>query len=278
MFDKETLLALQEHKAIDAAKTALAFAHHDGNDLAALPSDFKLHNLEQYMPNRRRARGTMTTADVESFVDYTSAHAEQGASVFIDADAMSAIAVLNLGEPMAPGHADNKAKLALKRTAAFGALLFIANGGSQKQATVAEFLEDWPDQIKCSNDAGDITPAQAIAAIRKLTIETMRKLESEEQALSQSRSAFESVQAKSKDPIPTTMLFKCQPYGDLTERTFSLRLAVQTSGEKPAITLRIVKIEQYIEEMAHELADMITAKFADGNGLPVLVGAYSKAE
>lgn len=277
MFDKDTLTALQEHKAIEAAQKALAFAHKDSNDLAALPGDFKLLNLEQYLPTRRRARGTMSTSVLESFTGYTSEHAEIGASVFVDAETMSAIAVLNLGIPGTPGHADNKVKLSLKRTAAFSALLFVANGGGQKQATVAEFLEDWPDQIKCMNDAGDISAPKAIAAIRKLTIETMRKLESEEQSLSQSRSAFESVQATSKEPIPTTILFKCQPYSDLMERTFAIRLAVQTSGDKPTITLRIVKAEQHNEQMAQELAALITQGF-EGEGTPVFIGAYSKAE
>ena len=115
------------------------------------------------------------------------------------------------------------------------------------------------------------------AAIRKLTIETMRKLESEEQSLSASRSAFESVQATSKEPIPTTILFMCQPYKDLNERTFALRLAIQTSGDKPSVSLRIVKAEQHNEEMANELAALIGANFS-GEGVPVLIGAYAKAE
>lgn len=276
MFDKDTLTALQEHKAIESAQKALAFAHQDSNDLAALPSDYKLHNLEQYLPTRRRARGIMTTNDLESFIGYTVAHSEAGASVFIEAESMSAFAVLNLGIPNEPGHADNKAKLKLNRTAAFTALISIATGQPYKQSTVAEFLEDWPDQIKCINDAGDIAPPKAIAAIRKLTIETMRKLESEEQALSQSRSAFESVQATSKDPIPTTILFKCQPYSDLAERTFAIRLTVQTGGDKPAITLRVVKAEQHNEEMAAELAALIIRGFEGGT--PVLVGSYTKGE
>lgn len=258
------------------AQTALEESNHT-KEAVALPSDYKLHDLEKLLPLRRRARGTMSTTALESFTDYTKAHAEPGASVFVDADHMSATAVLNLGTPDAPGHADNRAKLTLTRTAAFSALLSLATGASLKQATVAEFLEDWSLEIACMNDAGGIATPKAIAAIRKLTIETMRKLESEEQSLSASRSAFESVQATSKEPIPTTILFMCQPYKDLNERTFALRLAIQTSGDKPSVSLRIVKAEQHNEEMANELAALIGANFS-GEGVPVLIGAYAKAE
>lgn len=278
MFDKETLTALQESESIKAALASVkdAIEISEGS-VAALPSDYKLHNMESYQSLRRRARGLMTTSALDAFSEYTKAHAESGTSVFVNADEMKATAVLNLGTPGEPGHADNGAKLEVKRTASFGALLFIANGGPVKQTAVAEFIEDWPDQIKCCNEAGAITNSKAVAAVRKLTIETMRKLESEEQQISASRSAFESVQATSKEPIPTIIEFKCQPYADLHERTFAVRLGIRTDGDKPIITLRIIKFEQHFEEMAVELADLISASF-DGESIPVLIGKYSKTE
>lgn len=276
MLTKEAITALQESASINAANSAIETAHI-AKELAALPSDFKLHNLEPYLSNRRRARGTMTTAVVAAFTDYTKEHGENGASVFVNQEEMSATAVLNLGTPKEPGHADNRAKLQLKKTAAYNALLCHAGGNGHKQATVAEFLEDWPEHIKCFNDAGAITPPQAIAAIRKLTIESIRKLESNEQQLSASRSAFESVTATSADPLPTTIYFECQPYTDLAIRTFVLRLNVHTGGDKPTISLRIVKAEQHAEDMAKELGELIEHQFSD-EMVPVMLGSYSKAE
>lgn len=276
MFDKDTLTALQESKAIDAAQAALKFSDQT-NNIVSLPSDFTTHDLEKFLPLRRRARGTMATSVVDAFCDYTTQHAEPGATVFVDADNMQAFAVLNLGTPDLPGHADNKAKVELKRTASYQAMLNIANGQGFKQATVAEFLEDWPDQIKCFNDAGVIAASKSIAAIRKLTIESMRKLESSEQQLSASKSAFELVQATSADPIPTTVVFRCQPYPDLMEREFAIRLSIQTGSDKPTIALRVIKIEKHIEEMAKELAELI-AKGFDEKAIPVLIGGYTKSE
>lgn len=274
MFTKEAILALQESEAIKAAVTALSVTE-DTKELVALPSDYQLRDLEPYLPLRRRARGTMTTSALDAFTDYTTTHAEQGCAVFINPDAMSATAVLNLGTPTEPGHADNRACLQIKKTAAYNALLSHANGSGLKQATVAEFLEDWAENIGCFNDAGHIAPAQAIAAVRKLSIESMRKLESSEQQLGVSRSAFESVQATSVDPLPTTIYFKCQAYNELVEREFVLRLGVLTGADKPSITLRIALAEKHAEDMANELADLISQEF-NGDNITVMLGSYSK--
>lgn len=273
MFDKDAINTLTKAEAITAADKAMT---SQVQTLIALPEDFKIHDLEGYLQNRRRVRGTMGTSTVAAFAAYAATHAQEGATVFVDVDQMAATAVLNLGTPDDPGHADNKAVLQPKKTAAYRSLLVHATGQGLKQQQAAEFLEDWPEHIECFNDGGKIAPPQAIAAIRKLTIESMRKLESSEQSLSASKSAFESVQATSADPIPTTIYFKCAPYQDLSERLFVLRLGVQTGAAAPAIVLRIVKQETHAEEMASELAALVTV--AIGESMPVLLGQYARGQ
>ena len=273
MFDKEAIEALQTGAAIEQARYAMGAAFGAGQ-LVGLPDDFTVHDLEKYMHLRRRARGTMTTQSITDFAAYTTNHGDDGTTVFVNPEDMRATAVLNLGTPTEPGHADNRAKLDPKSTAAYRALLAMASGAGQSQLKVAEFLEDWAPLIKCFNDAGPIAASQAIAAIRKITIESLRKLESEEQSLSASRSAFEQVSATSKDPIPTTIYFECQPYADLAERLFVLRLGVLTGGDKPMVNLRIIKHEGHLEEMARELAGEITMAFGDTE-IPVLLGSYT---
>lgn len=274
MFDKEAIEALQHGSGIREARSAVNAAF-EGDGFVALPNHFQKHDLEAWLRHRRRARGVMTTNALKDFAAYTKAHSEAGASVFVNANDMTAIAVLNLGTPDIPGHADNSAKLQQRKTAAYQALIAHASGKPLTQTVAAEFLEDWPELIECFNDAGPIKLPKAIGAIRKLTIEAMRKLESSEQSLGASKSAFESVQATSADPIPTTIYFQCLPYQDLPERLFVLRLGVQTGGDKPAIVLRIVKAEQHAEEMANELADLVRDSL--GGTLPVMIGEYAKA-
>ncbi len=271
MIDQAAIKELNKAQAISAAANAVT---DQVETLVALPEDFKVHDLENYLVARRRARGTMQTSSVTDFAQYATTHKEEGAAVFVDADDMAAVAVLNLGTPDDPGHADNRAKLQLKKTAAYLAMKQHASGSGLKQATVAEFVEDWSEHITCFNDEGSVSAPKAIAAVRKLTIESMRKLESSEQNLSASKSAFESVQATSADPIPTIIYFRCVPYVGLAERQFVLRLSIQTGGDKPTIVLRIVKAELHAEEMANELADLTRQALNDS--MPVLIGEYAK--
>lgn len=272
MFDKEAIEALAEGAAIKQAAETIHMATAD-TGAAALPERFRIHDLEGYKPNRRRARGAMTTSAVADFAKYVEMHAEEGAAVFVDQDTMTATAVLNLGTPLDPGHADNRAVCKAKITAAFEALKEVATGRGLTQTIVAEFFEDWAGCLTFFKDGQSVTPPKAIAAIRKLTIESLRKLESEEKSLSASRSTFENVQATSADPIPTTIYFNCEPYFGLGERNFVLRLSVITSGEKPSIGLRIVKMEEHAQEMAQDYARLVTCSVS--SEVPVLLGSYA---
>jgi uncharacterized protein YfdQ (DUF2303 family) len=274
MFDKDAISLLQQADAIRATSAAVGEAL-EADGCVALPSDSKLHDLESFKPLRRRARGCMETILATDFAHYTTSHAEAGASVFVDGRKMQATAVLNLGTPAEPGHADNLARLSLQPTAAYSALHHI-NAGPLSQATAAEFLEDWPDFIKCFNDAGEISKPQAVAAVRKLSIDSLRKMESSVENLSASKSAFESVQATSSSPIPTLVYFKCEPYSGLAVREFVLRLGITTTSDKPHITLRIIKKELHTEEMAKEFAGLVSQALSDK--LPVHVGSYTVTE
>jgi len=282
MFNKEAIQELAQAEAISAAQVSVTAALSDGinHGVTALPENFKVHDLEAKLQTRRRARGKMTTSSVLAFAEYAKAHGEEGASVFVEQDAMRAVAVLNLGNPDAPGHADNLAVLAPKQTAAYMALLKVATGQGLPQTTIAEFIEDWMDNVQClgaTPDEGEpvaISARQAAAAIRRVTIEAIQKLENTEGQLQASRSALESVKASSNgNPLPAFILFKCVPYHGLDEREFALRLGVQTGAQKPALVLRIAAKEKHDEAMADELAGLV--REALGEDVPCLIGTYS---
>lgn len=289
MFDKEAIEALQKASGIEEANAPIGVNIENGVPLA-LPETFKLHDLESYSNLRTRPRGKMTTPSLASFAAYTKAHALAGTTVFIDRDDLQARAVLNLGNTVYPGHADNVADFIPKKTAAYHDLGRMLATGSHSQKAVAEFLEDWAGQVTCFNtgDSVDdepsaaIPPKHAIAAIRKITIEAMHKLEASEQSLSASRSAFESVSARADYQIPTLIYFRCQPFADLSERDFLLRLGILTGGDKPMITLRVIKPEEHAEEMAQELSDKIEAAISgagasdNDKGISVVIGTYAK--
>ena len=271
--DASAIKELSRANAITEAEKSVDVALNDCG-VCALPSDFAVNDLEKYMPTRRRLRGSMTTPVVTDFCDYATKNAEEGATIFIDPDKMSAIAVLNFGTPDVPGHSDNTATLELKRTAAYEAMRRTATGNALAQVSVAEFLEDWADCISCLNESGEMQIGKAIASVRKITIEELRKTATEVKQLSASKSAFESVQASSGDePLPTTIRFRCKPYSSLPERDFDMRLGILTSNDKPAINLRIIKIEEHEERMAEELSQCIVAELGI-NVMSVTLGKY----
>lgn len=267
----------QRDTTIDQANHAIFSALGVGcgaSPLIALPDTFSRHDVETYLPNRIRARGTMQTPYINDFVAYIAANMESGASVFVDADNIQAAAVLNLGTPTAPGHADQLAKLSPKRTAAYSALRNIASN-PQTQRDLAEWLEDWLQNWTAIAGEVTVTNGQALLAIRNLTIEAASKAEHKEENLSASRSTFESVQATSAHTLPGVITFKCKPYPDLAEREFKLRLAVLTNDSKPRFSLRITALDEHTEQMATEFAVQI--REATENRLPVLIGCYSKS-
>lgn len=270
MLSKEAVQELQNAIGITQATSAIAGLTPLG--IIALPATFNVHDLEKYMVKRRHARGVMVTEVGKDFARYVVAHKECGAEIFIDVERMSAEAVLNLGEPDNPGHADNRAVLALPSTAAYTALLAIADGRPRKQSEIAEFFEDWSHAITCKRDDKPVPVQRAVAAIRSLNIEAMRKLASTEQNLSASKTTFEKVEATSDEPIPTELVFTCTPYKGIGERNFGLRLSIITNGDKPAPILRVIKKEWHDEEMGLEFADLVLASNPD---IPVCIGKYT---
>ena len=239
-----------------------------------LPDTFHVHDLEKYMPSRRRMTGTMFTSSADSFASYIKAHHEEGSStVFVHDNKLSATAVLNLGNNTEPGHCDNQAQLDLIHTAAYTALLTI-NGKPLAQRDAAEFLEDWSDHLAFFQGGTPLQPSQAISAVRRLNIEAVRKLESVSESLSESTSAFEQVTASSKEPLPDIVYFTCPPAEDLVERTFVLRLHVVT-GDKLHVCLRIQRLQSHQEEMALELSNRITQAL-DGQPVAVVRGQFKK--
>lgn len=240
--------------------------------VVALPEGVKVHDLEKYLANRRHFRGTMETCLIEEFVEYSTAATESYAEAFANSDntpcfvnpqSMSAVVFFNLGDIDAPGHGDHQARLALLKTEAFKELLSI-NGKRFEQRELAEWMEDWKDQLtaRAENGETELPMASAVAAIRRITIGANAETISEQQNFSSRRSAMAEVEAKFKDQIPAFLDFKCEPYQGLDERTFNIRLSLIT-GETPKLAARIVRLESAQEEMAKELETKLRKGFED---------------
>lgn len=275
MFTKDAIDQISQAAQIRAANEAVAEAFDRHDTQVALPQGFALHDLERFARTRRHQRGSMRTISLQAFQHYISLHAEEGTAVFVDAKAMTATAVLNLGNPQEPGHADHVAQYVAQPTAAFTALQAVAGGRALTQQALAEWMEDWADIITCGRGDTDAIPTkQAIAAVRKITIEEQRKLETERSDLGASQSTFERIQASSADnPLPSWLDGNTVAYADLAPRTFRLRLAVLTDGKAPQLTLRVQKAEQHTQDLAQELTSLVSTTLDDM--VPAMVGTFT---
>lgn len=273
MLTAETVQKLQQADAIRAADATIPddIAQH----ALLVHQEFSLTDLEHLQANRRRARGTFKTPFVTSFCEYVMQHQEEGCTVFLNPVKLGAVAVLNMGTPEQPGHADNTAELEMTPTAEYFALLnACGSAGSKTQQAVAEFLEDWQTLITCYDESGAfIDVRKAVAAIRAITLDNLRKVESKVHQLNASQSTFESVAATSEQPIPTRMVFTCVPYFGLAERRFEVRVGVTTTNDKPGLTLRLVKQEAIVQDMCSEVGDQITDHIKE---CPIVTGTYSR--
>lgn len=257
------------HQAEEAIKAAL---QRKEQCVVALPDSFHVEDLDKFQPTRRRLCGTLCTSNEQHFVGYCQQNKEAGAIVTIDADEMLAVAHLNFGTAKAPGHADNLAKLNYQKTAEYQALLQMV-GRNVSQRELAEFLEDFVHLIKCFDDASnEITLGHAVAAVRKVTIESLSNTDSEVSSLQESRSTFESIKASSKQPLPTRISFTCTPYFGLPERKFNCRLTVAVGEKAPRMGLTLIHRELHKQEMAEQAVQQLSA--ALGSEMPVYVGSY----
>lgn len=253
MTDSTTALHAQAlgapEKSIDQAAAAVAAALLSNSGAIALPDDFRLHDLQDHLPTRRRAAGKMITPYINDFVTYMASHRDDGCTVFVNADGMTATAVLDLGTPAKPGHCAHTAILKPGATAAYAALLAIINR-QQSQKDMAEWLEDWSLFLQAQSDGVPLEVRKAVSAVRDISVEAMKKAQSNVQALSTEQSVLESARASSSHTLPTHLNFTCTPYPDLQTRTFSLRLSVLLD-DKPRLILRPAAFEEQVEQMAN---------------------------
>lgn len=234
----------------------------------------KLVTIEHLQPGRSRYRGKFVTQSLSAFADYVVATVDNNAprtpaTSFINPDTVTATAFFNLGDHEHPGHGDNTAHLQLKATAAYGALITTTGQRALDQRALHDFIEDWRDHITVLYDGQpkENSIAAALAAVRDITIAQAREARHVERDFGATKSAMESVDAKSTLTLPSGFDFKTPPFDGLQERTFRLRLGVNTGGDKLSLTLRIQQAEQHSEDIARDFLARLQTKLDTASSL-----------
>lgn len=250
MFDKESLQLILANAVAAVGSTVKT----DAATLAVVPEGVALKNLEQYQALRNRFRGALETQSLPAFVEYVKDREDKpmgNARGFIDQAVMAATVIFNLGTAEEPGHADDTATLTLKPTAAFNGLQAIV-GKPLSQQALAEWLEDWLNNLEAYASADRIEMATAINGIRRMSIKSSSQRDSVVGDLSASRSAMDEIEARSQDVLPTAFTFVAVPYEGLSVANIGLRLSVITGRDEPLLKLRWVGEEAQREAFADE--------------------------
>lgn len=225
--------------------------------IAILPENMKVHPLEQFNQNRSIFRAEYKTSNVDSFVAYAKANEQEYAQCFVDSN-LNAQIIFDIGTVEKPLHGKHTAYLEMNKTAAYQALLDI-DGSKCSQRHFSEWLEDWSDYITAYNSEDEkMSITTAIQAIRKMTLDYARNEEHNASDFGASKSAMESVEAKSKLELPKCFVFITEPYKGLDTQWFYLRLSVLTGGDAPILVARLTKLEKIKEQIAEEFSNKLT--------------------
>lgn len=243
-------------------------------DLIAVNNDYSIEDLEEFANGRNRARGVLRTPSLEDFKTFVLNDQSETAPVFVDHKNVSATAVLNYSQDeYDQGHCDYQAILKLEPTVVWSKLNSLKDR-KLSQRDFAVFIEDWVSVLEITDADGNvISGAQALAAIRNMKIDSSVTVDNSVGNLSESRSRFEQVEARSKEEF-TPAYFKIHDsaYLGLDERLIVLRLIINTNDEKPVFSIQIVKEELLCNEIVQEFKEKVIDLLPEN---PVRIGTFA---
>lgn len=241
---------------------------------AVLPRDFELVDLEQYMPRKRSFRGEFTSSIIDEAVTYTEVMAMPDSRCFIDMENMAAKFIFDFGSNLTPLHGDNTGLLKLKKTAPYIQIITV-NQQARGQREMAEWIEDNIDYLGFVNANGEEINASAVlAAVRNVTIDALKQVNSTEGDWASERTAMEKISIQDTDNLPKFMTFTCNPYQGLEIRDISCRFSFTTSSDNVGFQLKIVNFERLQEELADEFKSTLASKL-DKSEVAVSIGNFS---
>lgn len=274
MFDAQAIKAISQADSCTNVRHSLQLAIEDGTGLVLAPSDFKLHDLENMLPHPRRMTGKFKTQSLGAFIRFVDVSANKDSSrIFVEPEDMSATAIIDYKDGEKPGHRDYTATFKAERTPELVALFSILDQ-RRTQQSIVEFCEDWLSYISFQDADGlQLDTKRTLGALRSITIKEAREVESQVESLSQTRSAFESVAAVSKQhQLPSFVTFTCVPYVGFQSRAFRARISMTTHNDNLLLTMRAILLDQHVQQMGDELVAKLMQELSSG-GIPIFMGS-----
>ena len=205
--------AVQEISKMSAAVVATDYLSEIPNTIPSVivPESYTIRSLEHLHEKPFSFKGTYNTDNIDEFIEYVSKHGDYvNSHVFIDADSMTANAIIDHGTPTEPQWGRHTALLKLIDEPEYKTLLDKADQ-LFKQLDFIDFAEEYKDYIRFIDaDSQFIDHKEAIKTLRTLKAESANSQTQSTANFSESKSALESLEIKAADrELPWGFQFLC---------------------------------------------------------------------
>jgi|GEM_PF-4910863 uncharacterized protein YfdQ (DUF2303 family) len=271
MMDNTAIQEIQKAHTTESLNRELVGMTAIKEPLIGVPNDFKIQNLERYLPTPVRKRGRMETDSINDFTQFVIDHKNEHSACFVNTELMSASAILNYGSVKTPGHCDFVSSLTLTKTPDYIELINI-NDTKKTQRALAEWIEEYSD-ILSFFDASDneITIVKAITAVRNVKENASQETTSSVGNFNESRGVLAKASMET-DNLPAFIKVDITAYNDLSPREFITRVSYHR--ETSTFSMRVIRIDKHKEEMAKEFAELVRNKIT---GINVYIGKAAPA-
>lgn len=273
----QTAIKRIEELAVSAMATSLI---NEGADMktpaVAVPAGVEVKSLEHLLEAPVHQRATYTTERLEDFCNYVSEEhlTESNSAVFVLPDGSGAEGIIDYGTHNDPLWGHHRAKLTMKYTPEFAALL-AACARDLSQRDLIDFIEDWQHVLTPFDGETATSVATALQKIQRIDIKASATQTNTVGDMKHQRTAFEEIEAKSADGAPpSAFAMTCQVYPCTRSRDVRARLSLKTGGDKPTFRLRIIGEDALRKEVAEEIDFEIRGRL--GKDVRTFVGSVKK--
>lgn len=269
--------AVQEISKMSAAVVATDYLSEIPNTIPSVivPESYTIRSLEHLHEKPFSFKGTYNTNNIDEFIEYVSKHGDYvNSHVFIDADSMTANAIIDHGTPSEPQWGRHKALLKLIAEPEYKTLLDKADQ-LFKQLDFIDFAEEYKDYIRFIDaDSQFIDHKEAIKTLRTLKAESTNSQTQSTANFSESKSALESLEIKAADrELPWGFQFLCVPFEALHPVTFTAQLRAVKAGNEITLKYRLYQANEIRKSITENFKTLLTTSLVDC--VNVFIGKFS---
>lgn len=234
-----------------------------------LAGESKVIDLQQYVSQPRRAGGTITVFEADSFLAAFQAMTDGTtgpALIYVDKQVTrpSITAVLNEHSAAAPGWRDHRVHLHFRETSQWAKWKSI-DGKMLDQVEIAEFVEDNMADIASPSGAEMLEIAQYFSASRKAEFKSVQLLSSGAYEMVNA----ENVEAKVKSgrvEVPAEFELGIAPYEGVDPFKVPVRLRYRMPDGKLQLGIRLQRVEELVKAVLEDALKKI------GDVAPIIYG------